>query len=116
VRWSAPPLAEWGCELKQIHSWRGAGVAVERHWLGREKRDEERYFVVAEVRVPAEFRGVEIAGEAPAGLGWHGACHIDEHADGTRSLFWRVRALDGDARSGELRAQLKSLEFRLVGP
>jgi hypothetical protein len=116
VRWSAPPLAEWGCELKQIHSWRGAGVAVERHWLGREKRDEERYFVVAEVRVPAEFRGVEIAGEAPAGLGWDGTCHIDAHADGTRSLFWRVRALDGDARSGELRAQLKSLEFRLVGP
>lgn len=116
VRWSAPPLAEWGCELAQIHSWRGAGVAVERHWLGREKRDEERYFVVAEVVVPARFHGVEVVGQAPAGLGWDGACHLDEHADGTRSLYWRVRVLDGDARSGALRAKLERLEFRLLGP
>jgi hypothetical protein len=116
VRWSAPPLAEWGCALPQIFSWRAAGVAVESHWLGSEKRDEEQYYVVASVRTARAFRGVEPAEKTAEPLGWRGGCYVDEHADGTRSLYWRVRLLDGDARSGEVRSKVERVEFRLLGP
>ncbi|MBL8898565.1 MAG: hypothetical protein JNM84_13095 [Planctomycetes bacterium] len=114
VRWSAPPLDEWKCALPQIHLWRGAGVAVECHWLHREKRDEEHYYVVAEVRVPSSLGGIEPLAAPVEPLGWRGGCYIDEHADGTRSLLWRVRVLDADAHDGKVRGKVERAEFRLV--
>jgi hypothetical protein len=114
VRWSSPPLEEWKCALPRIHVWRGAGVAMECHWLGREKRDEEHYYVVAEVRVPARFKGIEPIAAPAEPLGWRGGCYVDEHADGTRSLLWRVRVLDGDAHEGKVRGKVERAEFRLV--
>jgi hypothetical protein len=50
----------------------------------------------------------------PDGLGWTGTCYVDEHADGSRSLYWRVRLIDADKTTGEVRAQVEQLDFRLI--
>lgn len=57
---------------------------------------------------------IEPVGKVPASLGWTGSCFVDEHADGSRSIYWRVRMIDGDMTSGEVRAQIDRLEFRLL--
>jgi len=57
--------------------------------------------------------GVEPLDEVEKPLGWTGSCYIDEHSDGTRSLYWRCRFVDFDMTTGQMRHQVDRLSFRL---
>ena len=117
-RWSRfeyEPLAEWGCSFPRLTSWRGAGMTSEAWWHDGEKRNEEALYFTAEVRTRLEVESVEPLDEPPAPLGWTGTCFVDEHPDGSRSLFWRARLIDFDMTRGEVRAEVDRLRFRL-GP
>lgn len=115
------PLAEWGCEFPKLWAWRGAGVGVESIWYDPQKRNEEVHYLNVEVRTRKKFSNVEVLSSAPdilddgaAKLGWTGTCFVDKHADGSRSLYWRVRVLDADKTTGDIRAQIEQMEFRLL--
>jgi len=113
-RFAYAPLPEWGCAFPELYSWRGAGTAVECSWYGPEKRNEELLYVNLEVQTRLRATMVEPIGKVPAPLGWTGACFIDQHRDGSRSLFFRVRMIDFDMTTGEVRAQVDRLDFRLL--
>lgn len=108
------PLAEWGCSFPKLYSWRGAGMGVESTWHGGEKRNDETHYYTVEVKTSSKVSSVKALKAPQQPLGWTGSCFVDFHNDGTRSLFWRVRFLDADMTSGEVRAQVEQLDFRLV--
>lgn len=115
-RWSRfeyAPLAEWGCAFPKLYSWRGAGMTTEDWWFDPEKRNQEALYYTAELRTRRQVDTVEPLDEPPTPLGWTGRCFVDEHADGSRSLYWRVRLIDFDMTSGEIRAEVEQLRFRL---
>ncbi|MEW6072200.1 MAG: C25 family cysteine peptidase [Planctomycetota bacterium] len=116
ARWrrhAAAPLAEWGCAFPILTSWRAPGVGVESRWHDGEKRDEEDLLVTVEVRTRLPVTGIEPLDPPPPPLGWTGRAFLDEHPDGKRSVLWRVRFLDADMTTGEVRAQVGRLAFRL---
>jgi hypothetical protein len=108
------PLEEWGCSFPQLYSWRGAGVGVECTWFNPEKRNQEDLYFHVEATTRSKVDMVKPIGKVADPLGWTGSCFVDHHADGSRTLHWRVRLLDGDMTTGEVRAQVKELEFRLT--
>jgi hypothetical protein len=108
------PNEEWNCPFPRLYTWTGAGTAMESFWYGPQKRNEDILYVNVEVRTKSRANTVEPVGKAPAPLGWTGSCFIDEHADGSRSLCFRVRMMDGDMTSGEIRAKVDRLEFRII--
>ena len=115
------PLAEWGCAFPKLWAWRGAGVGVESSWYGPQKRNEDLHFINVEARTRKNFNSVKVLGSTPeissepaVNIGWTGSCFVDKHADGSRSLYWRVRLLDADKTTGEIRAQLEQMKFRLI--
>ncbi|MDA1113550.1 MAG: C25 family cysteine peptidase [Planctomycetota bacterium] len=113
IRFNYIPLEEWGCEFPILYSWRGAGVGVESTWHGPEKRNDEHYFYTVEVKTRSKLSSVKLVGKTTDPLGVSGPCFVDFHADGSRSLFWRVRLFDADMTSGEIRSQAQELKFLL---
>jgi hypothetical protein len=108
------PLEEWGCVFPKLYTWRGSGVAVECSWNNAEKRNHDVLYINVEARTRRKVNYVKPMHDVPDGLGWTGTCFVDEHADGSRSLYWRVRMIDGDMPTGEIRAKVDELEFRLI--
>ncbi|MFT5688264.1 MAG: hypothetical protein ACI9F9_001126 [Candidatus Paceibacteria bacterium] len=108
------PNEEWGCPFPLLYTWSAAGVAVESSWYDPEKRNADVAYINVEARTQSPATSIEPIGKVPAPLGWTGSCFVDEHADGSRSLYWRVRMLDGDMTTGEVRVQVDSLQFRLI--
>jgi hypothetical protein len=45
--------------------------------------------------------------------GWNGKWFVDEHADGSRSVFFSVRLVDFDMDAGAVLRQVDRLRFRL---
>ncbi|MFK5957152.1 MAG: C25 family cysteine peptidase [Planctomycetota bacterium] len=114
IRTAYAPLEEWGCKFSKLYSWRGAGVGVESTWYDPEKRNQEALLYTVEVHTRSKVDAVKPLEDTEAPLGWTGSCFIDYHADGSRTLYWRVRFIDFDMTSGEIKAQFKKLEFRLI--
>ena len=67
------------------------------------------------MRTRRDYATVEPLDEAPDPLGWTGTCYVDEHADGSRSLYWRSRLIDFDMARAEEDPCLLTQEGRLVG-
>ncbi len=107
------PSAEWDCSFPLLYTWTGAGMAVDSSWYGPEKRNEDILYFNVEARTSLRATTVELIGNVPAPLGRTGPCYVDEHADGSRSLYWRVRLIDFNMTNGEVRAQVERLQFRL---
>ncbi len=113
LRSEAVPNPEWKCIFPAVYNWRGAGMGVESRWHGQDKRNEDELFFTSEVRTCRRCSTVEPMDEPAEGLGWTGKVFVDKHADGTRSIFWRVRLIDFDMTNGEVRSQAEKLRFRL---
>lgn len=107
------PVPEWGCAASTLSTWRGAGIGAESAWCGPEKRDQHELWFTAEVRTRLRVAGLEAVEKPKAPLGWAGRFFVDEHADGSRSVFWRVRLVDFDMTKGAITQQVDSLSFRL---
>jgi hypothetical protein len=97
----------------KLYGYRAPGVGVECRWDGEHGRNAEELVFTAEVRTKRAVTGLEAIDPPAAPLGWDGRHFIDEHADGSRSVFLRVRMLDHVPESGEIRAQLDKLKLRL---
>ncbi len=107
------PLAEWGCPVAKLYTWRAPGIGTDSAWTGPRKRNADRAVFTAEVRTKRRVDKVEAIGNPDGALGFGGRFFVDEHEDGTRSIYWRVRLIDFDMESGEIVAQRQRAEFRL---
>ena len=118
------PEAWWRCEefvvpdwkytdSPSIYTWRGAGVGVECSWDGGHHRNRDILVFTAEVRTRQKVTGLTAVKPPPSPLGWDGLWFVDEHADGSRSVFFRVRMIDFDMARGEVLQQVDSLRFAL---
>jgi hypothetical protein len=108
----APP--DWKYEASPtIYSWRGAGVGVESSWDGANRRNHEVLVYTAEVRTERAVTGLVSLDQPAAPTGWDGRYFVDEHADGTRSVYFRVQLMDFDMSTGKVREKLERLRLRL---
>lgn len=98
---------------KTLHGWRGAGVGVDSSWDAEHNRNREVLVYTAELRTKRRVGGITALTRVAAPLGWDGRWFVDEHADGSRSVWFRVRMHDGDPSTGKVLAQAESLRFRL---
>ena len=71
-------------------------------------------WVAAEYRTPHRVAGLDQLGAPPAPLGWTGRFFLDEHADGTRSIRWRVKLIDLDQVAGRVKAQLDHIDYQVM--
>jgi hypothetical protein len=73
-------------------------------------------YMLAEWRTDLEIAGLWQEPSVPAPLGWPtGDYFIDEHRDGTRSVYWRVRYLEFDRSTGEITQQAERIDYTLLG-
>lgn len=108
----APP--DWKYDASPaIYGWRGAGVGIESSWDPAFRRNREVLVCTAEVRTERKSDGLKVLDTVEAPLGWDQRVFIDEHADGTRSLYFRVRMIDFDMSTGKVLAKLERLRLRL---
>ncbi len=107
-------VPDWKYEASTaIYAWRGAGVGVESSWDGEHKRNQELHVFTAEVRTSERVRALVAQKPPAAPLGWDGKFFVDEHADGTRSILFRVQLLETDMAQGRILRQLDTLRLRL---
>ena len=108
----APP--DWKYEASPaIYSWRGAGVGVESSWDAANRRNHEVLVYTAEVRTERAVTGLTALDQPTAPTGWDGRYFVDEHVDGTRSIYFRVQLIDFDMSTGKVREKLERLRLRL---
>ena len=108
----APP--DWKHDASPtIYSWRGTGVGVESSWDGANRRNHEVLVYTAEVRTERAVTGLVSLDQPAAPTGWDGRYFVDEHADGTRSVYYRVQMMHFDMSTGNAREKLERLRLRL---
>ena len=112
-RYQTPTLEEWGSEHKELHSLRGAGLAIDSRWDPVQKTNKDVLWFTAEARTRRRVVSVKAIGPAPPPLTWTGRIHVDTHADGTNSVLWRCRMVEFDDLTGEIGAKADALSFRL---
>jgi len=95
-------LAEWGYE-SELYMYTAPGAIPRVYWAGSYD-NQDMYFGV-QLHLDEAPVSIEELSEAPSPLGLGGGLHIDEHADGSASAMWRVRLLDFDEHTGEIRAE-----------
>ena len=98
---------------KDLYVLRGAGTCARRTWCG-EDYDREETYVTAEFTTRRRIAKIEEVQKPPAPLGWTGAYHVDEHADGSRTYRWAVRVADFDQIKGRIVNAIARLDYRVV--
>ncbi|CAJ1352141.1 unnamed protein product [Effrenium voratum] len=114
-------------------NWRGnlyyygaPGATPQKMWHGSKLHDVEFPYLYARFTTTEDVVGFK-ASEVPLPLGWTGpdrgrgypgsagtSLHEDRHADGSKTLMWRVRLLDYDCETGEVTGQLTEQSYELV--
>lgn len=118
------PAAWWPVKIRVPEDWkkwrdkdlyvvRGAGTWPNRHWIGA-GYDQEETYVDAALRTARKVKAVEQVQAPPAPLGWTGKYVIDENADGTRTVRWRVRMVDFDQIKGTILKKVDRLDYRVT--
>lgn len=107
-------VADWKyVESPALYVWRGAGVGVESSWDDAHHRNAERHVFTAEVRTNRRVGALKAIQPPAAPLGWDGKFFVDEHADGTRSVYFRIELLEADMAEGRILRQLDKLRLHL---
>ncbi|MBM4063953.1 MAG: hypothetical protein FJ265_23075, partial [Planctomycetes bacterium] len=107
-------VPDWKYTLgPKITTWRGAGVGVDCSWDAEHRRNRDVLVYTAEVRTARKVRRVAAVAPPRGPLGWNGKWFVDEHADGSRSVFFTVRLIDFDMDGGVVLRQVERLRLRL---
>lgn len=57
--------------------------------------------------------GLKASAPLPSPLAWDGRWFLDEHADGSRSVYFRVQLIDFDMSTGKVGEKAERLRFRM---
>jgi hypothetical protein len=96
-----------------ITTFRGFGVDADTRWDGEHKRNLETPYFVVKFTMRQRVSRIVPVGAPPKPLGWTGHFFVDDHGDGTRSIFLRVRLVDFDMDAGRLLNAVDTLHFRV---
>jgi len=96
-----PPSKEWNSVFEYLHYSVAANIGIEMCWSHKNRCDMPTYYYTVELRADGPPMDIQLASHLPDPLAWNGKVWVDEHQDGTRSLFWRVRMLDEDIDTGK---------------
>lgn len=109
-----PPPRDWGkCKYKTLYRFRGYGVGLESYWSGKINCNKTEYYYAAEVHTKETITGIEQLDTPPKPLGWDGKFYIDEHQDGTRSIYWFIKPIVVDVTTGKVLKQVDTIKFKL---
>jgi hypothetical protein len=97
---------------KELFAFRGAGTYVSRNWCSG-GYGRERHCMNARIRTARKIKSITQMQQPPEPLGWFGKYWVDEHTDGTRTYYWRVRLLDLNQEVGEVVNQVDHLDYRI---
>ena len=97
---------------KPLYVLRGPGIYIRAAWCGDEYDLEEVYTDVA-YTTRRKVKSISQDSKLPRPLGWRGKYYVDENADGTRTVRWRVRMADFDQVHGKIRAKADRIDYRI---
>ncbi len=112
VQFMPEQLDEWNYQ-GELFMYVGPGAEPKTYWSGQYDT-EDLYYTVA-IALPGDVPTASLTDltPQPAPLGWHGAHYVDGHADGTKTVRWRVRLLDYSMTTGEVQRRLDEAHFEL---
>jgi hypothetical protein len=96
-----------------ITTYRGFGVDADSRWDGEHQRNLETSYFVVEFATRQHVSRIVPIGPPPKPLGWTGHFYVDDHGDGTRSIFFRARLVDFDMDAGRVLDAVDTLRFRV---
>jgi len=105
---------EWRSKHEKVYFYTGPGVGLESGWSGKERCGISKLFYTAEAQTEKPVSGIKQLGQVPQNLGWTKKFWIDKHQDGTQSVFWRVKLIDYDVFTGEIRHDIEKIQYRLI--
>ncbi|CAJ1374565.1 unnamed protein product [Effrenium voratum] len=116
---------EWNWQ-GDLYYYGAPGATPQKMWHGSKLHDVEFPYLYARFTTTADVVGFK-ASEVPLPLGWTGpdrgrgypgsagtSLHEDRHADGSKTLMWRVRLLDYDCETGEVTGQLADQTYEMI--
>ncbi len=95
------PSKEWNSVFEYLHYSAAANIGIEMCWSHKNRCDMPTYYYTVELRSGGAPVDIQRGSPLPDPLAWNGKVWVDEHQDGTRSLFWRVRMLDENIATGQ---------------
>jgi len=93
-------------EFRHYHDYYGPGIYHE-YW-----DTAVNYFV--EWKTYQQVRALTQLTSVPSPLGWTGNYFIDEHRDGSTSLYWRVRFMEYDRETGNILQQADQIDYEVT--
>ncbi|MBN1818605.1 MAG: hypothetical protein JW828_14675 [Sedimentisphaerales bacterium] len=98
---------QWRDDLlpTDFHAYTGYGVSQDNFMWN------PRYF--AEYRTLLAVKSLDQVTDTSEPLGWNGSWFIDEHQDGTRSVYWLTQLLDYDMNTGSITDSLDRIEYAI---
>lgn len=107
------PNPEWHSKYDLLHLAYGAGVGRENWWSHKYKHGQKAYYYTVELPMADKVNEIIQTSTQPKPLGWDGKYWIDEHQNGTCSVFWRVKMLELDMHNGNTIKPKKPFKFEL---
>jgi hypothetical protein len=95
---------------RDIFVVRAGGACSLSHW-GREERDVEVPFVLAEFRSDKKIKSITLRDKPQEPLGWSGIWHSDRNRDGSYTHRFGVRMLDFNQETGKVVQSVDHLDF-----
>jgi len=110
IRKGTDPLPEWkwGADLYQYGA---PAISSLAGWAG--KYDKWRPYFYAKISTQHQIKSLKVIDRVKSPLGYGGHFHVDEHHDGNRTVWWRVRMLDYNERTGQIRDRVKQQRYKL---
>ena len=108
VQYAEAQLAEWNYD-KDLFMYVGPGATPRTYWSGQ--YDNEDLYYAVSIPLAAGFGKLQQTTDLPDPLGWRGNAYVDDRLDGTQHLRWRVRLLDYEMTTGEIRSRADQIEF-----
>lgn len=104
---------EWGYKGDKMYLWRGLGTGAPRRWERDNRRNHEESCFLASFTTDEKIVRIQQQGDLEKPLGWDGQYFIDQHPDGTRTAYWRVRLIDYNLDTGEVNHEVPSIEYHV---
>lgn len=110
IRKGTEPLPEWKWKA-DLYQYGAPAISSLAGWAG--KYDKWRPYFYAKISTQHQIKSLKVIDRVKSPLGYGGHFHVDEHHDGNRTVWWRVRMLDYNERTGRIRKRVKQQRYKL---
>lgn len=108
-------VSDWNYKkTPNLYAYHGFGIGREKDWCEKDHYGKSKHYFVVEMRTNDKIKGIEQITRVPEPLGWNGKFWTQEHMDGNRSIYWRIRMIDVDMPHGKILKKIDKIKFRLI--